>query len=88
MVLGIGVEEPFLAGLIIALFALATVIIPFVSVAIWRSASNYPREAWWQTPLAWSAKLCAAISGFAAALSLLGVLYLGSMFIYAAVAGI
>ncbi len=44
MVLGFGIEEPFLTGLIITLFTLASLTMPFVAVAIWRSASNYPRE--------------------------------------------
>ena len=57
MVLGIGVEEPFLTGLIITLFTLTSLITPFAAVAIWRSASNYPREAWWQTLLAIGAKI-------------------------------
>jgi len=83
---GFGFQEPFIAGFIIALFTLSSAAIPFVSVAIWRSASRYPRELWWQMPLALSAKLCAAISGLAAALSLVGILYLAVMYIYAAVA--
>ena len=86
MVTGCGVQEPLIAGIIIALFTLSSAAIPFVSWAIWRSSSNYPREAWWQWPLAYGAKLCAALSGLAAALSLLGVLYLAFIFIYAAVA--
>ena len=83
MVLGIGVQEPLVAGSIITLFALSSVAIPFASVAIWRSASNYPRKTWWQTPLAWSAKLCAAFSGLTGVLSVIGLLYLAVMFIQA-----
>ena len=86
MVTGCGVQEPLIAGIIIALFTLSSAVIPFVSWAVWRSSSNYPREAWWQGPLAYGAKLCAALSGLAAALSVLGILYLAFMFIYAAVA--
>jgi hypothetical protein len=86
MVLGIGVEQLFLAGLIITLFTLASLATPFVAVAIWRSASNYPREAWWQTLLAIGAKLCAAVSGLAAALSVVGLLYLAYDFVLAAFA--
>ena len=86
MVLGFGIEEPFLTGLIITLFTLASLTMPFVAVAIWRSASNYPREAWWQTPLAIGAKLCAVFSGLVAALSVLGLLYLAYDFIQAAFA--
>lgn len=86
MVLGFGIEDPFLTGLIITLFTLASLTTPFVAVAIWRSASNYPREAWWQTPLAIGAKLCAVFSGLAGALSVLGLLYLAYDFIQAAFA--
>src|ERR1022692_4486883 len=86
MVLGIGVEEPLVAGFIIALFSLASAAIPFVSVALWRSASRYPREAWWRTLLAWSAKSCAAFSALTGVLSLVGLFYLAFTFIYAAVA--
>ena len=88
MVLGFGIEEPFIAGFIIVLFTLSSAAIPFVSVAIWRSSSNYPREIGWQKLLALSAKSCAAFSGLAAALSLVGMLYLTFMFIYAAVADV
>lgn len=84
MVVGCGIGEPFLAGFIIVLFTLASVAVPFVSVAVWRSSSNYPRKLWWQTPLAWSAKLCAALTGLAAVLSLLAVFYFLYSFIDAA----
>ena len=86
MVLGWGSGEPFMAGFIIALFALASAAIPVASVALWRSASNYPRQAWWQTPLALGAKLSAAFSGLVAALSVVGLLYLAYEFIAAALA--
>jgi hypothetical protein len=46
MVAGCGIEEPLIAGFVIALFALASAAMPFVAVAIWRSASNYPQPAW------------------------------------------
>jgi hypothetical protein len=85
MVLGLGAEDLYLAGSVIALFTLSSAALPFVAVAIWRSASNYPREAWWQGALAIGAKLCAAWSGLTGALSLLGVLYLAFTYIYAAV---
>jgi len=87
MLTGYGVEQPLVAGLIIALFTLSSAAIPFVSVAIWRSASRYPRQAWWRHLLAWSAKSCAVISGLAAALSLVAVLYLAYEFIDAAMIG-
>ncbi len=86
MVLGIGVEQPILTGLIIALFSLASLTIPFAALAIWRSASNYPREAWWHTPVAWAAKLSAVFSGVAAGLSVLGLIWLGYEFIEALLA--
>jgi len=86
MVLGWGIGEPLIAGLIIALFTLASAATPFVALALWRSASNYPRRAWWHTPLALGAKLCAAFSGLVAALSLVGLFYLAYDFVSAALA--
>jgi hypothetical protein len=83
MVFGFGVGEPLIPESIIALFALASAAIPLVSVAIWRSASNYPREVWWHGLLAIGAKLCAVFSGLVAALSVLGLLYLAYDTIYA-----
>ncbi len=86
MVTGCGIREPQTAEYIIALFTFASLATPFASVAIWRSASNYPRQAWWQTPLAIGAKLCAVFSGLVAGLSLVGLLYLTSDFIRAVLA--
>jgi hypothetical protein len=86
IVTGCGIEQPLIAGLIIALFALASVALPVAAVMIWRSSSNYPRETWRQTFLAIGAKLCAAISGLMAGLSVLGLLYLAYGIIYAALA--
>jgi hypothetical protein len=86
MVFGFGAEEPLIAGSIIALFALSSAAIPLVSVAIWRSSSNFPREVWWHGLLAVGAKLCAVFSGLVAALSVLGLLYLAYDYIYAALA--
>ncbi len=86
MVAGCGIEEPLIAGFVIALFALASAAMPFVAVAIWRSASNYPQQAWWQKLLAFGAKLAAAFSGVVAALSVAGLLYLAYDVIYAALA--
>jgi hypothetical protein len=83
MVLGIGVEQPLVAGLIIGLFTLASIAMPFVALGTWRSASNYPRQAWWQTPLAWAAKACAVGSGLIGVLSVIGLLYLAVEFIEA-----
>jgi hypothetical protein len=83
MVFGYGVEELAVAGFIIALFTLASLAIPFVSVAIWRSASNYPRKAWWHTLLAWAARASAVFSGLTAGLSVIGLMWLGWEFIQA-----
>jgi len=83
MVTGCGVQGPLVAGVLIALFVLSSLAIVFVSVAIWRSASNYPREAWWQTPIAIAAKLCAAFSALVATLSFLVFLYF-AFFMYLA----
>ena len=86
MVSGCGIEQPLIAGFVIALFTLASAAMPFVAVAIWRSASNYPQQAWWQKLLAFGAKLAAAFSGLVAALSVAGLLYLAYDVIYAALA--
>jgi hypothetical protein len=83
-VVGCGIEEPIIDGILLALFTLTSIAIPFVSVAVWRSASNYPREARWQTFIAIGAKLCAAISALLATTGLLVVLYIAFVFIYAA----
>ena len=83
MLTGFGVGEPLIAIVIILAFTLSSAAIPFVAVAIWRSASNYPRGAWWKHALAWSAKLCAVISGLAAGVSFCVVAYLAASFIYA-----
>jgi hypothetical protein len=86
MVIGCGIGQPLIAGSFIGLFTLSSIAVVFVSVAIWRSSSKYPREVWWQGLLAVLAKLCAVISGLAAALSLLAGFYLIFIFIRAAVA--
>jgi hypothetical protein len=86
MLTGFGVGEPLVATLIIAVFTLSSVALVFVAAAIWRSASRYPREAWWKHLLAWSAKLCAVVSGLAAAVSFCLVLYLAFSYLYAGVA--
>jgi hypothetical protein len=86
MVIGCGIGQPWIAGSFIGLFTLSSIAIVFVSVAIWRSSSKYPREEWWQGLLAVLAKLCAVVSGLAAALSLLAGSYLIFIFIRAAIA--
>ncbi|MFY9696350.1 MAG: hypothetical protein WA776_18920 [Xanthobacteraceae bacterium] len=83
MLTGYGVGAPLVAIVIGAVFTLASAVLPFVSVAVWRSASRYPREAWWKHALAWSAKLCAVFSGLSAGISFCVVLYLAFSFIYA-----
>jgi len=83
-VVGCGIQEPAFGGFLLALFALSSIAIPFVSHAIWRSASKYPRTAWWHTPLAVGAKLCAAMSGLLAIAGLLVLLYIAFIFVYAA----
>lgn len=83
MLTGYGVGEPLVAIAIGVVFTLASAILPMVAVAIWRSASRYPREAWWKHGLAWSAKLCAVVSGLTAGISFCVVLYLAVSFVYA-----
>lgn len=83
MLTGYGVEQPAVAGLIIVLFTGTCVALPFLAWCIWKSASRYPRGAWWRHGVAWAAKLSAVISGLAAGLSLLAVLWLAYEFIYA-----
>ncbi len=80
---GCGIQEPLIEGFLLLLFTLSSVAIPFVSLAIWRSSSKYPRETKWQMLLAIGAKLCAAVSGTLAAIGLLVVLYIAAIFIYA-----
>jgi hypothetical protein len=70
----------FLVSFIIAVFTLATLAIPFVSWAIWRSASNYPRKVWRDTALAWGAKAGAAFWILVALGSVIGLAYLGYQF--------
>jgi hypothetical protein len=81
---GCGIQDPIIAGFLLVLFTLSSATIPFVSVAIWRSASKYPRRARWHTVLAVGAKLSAAVSGLLATIGLLVVLYIAFIFIYAA----
>jgi hypothetical protein len=86
MVTGCRIEDSLVAEIVMAAFALASVLIPIVSVAIWRSSSNYPQPAWWQKLFAIGAKLCAVFSGLVAGLSVLGILWLASDYIRAAFA--
>ena len=87
MVTGCGIEEPSIAYLVIALFTLASVALPFVAVAIWRSASNYPRQRPGGKRFSpWAPNYAPRFPGLLAALSVVGLLYLASDFIYAAFA--
>ncbi len=79
---GCGVQDPTIAAVLLALFTAASVAIPFVSVAIWRSASKYPRPTPRHTWLAIGAKLCALISAVLAVIGLLVVLYIAFIIIY------
>lgn len=83
-VVGCRFQEPWVGAFLIVLFTLSSVAIVFVAVAIWRSASRYQRELWWQKLFAFAAKLCAAVSGLLAIIGLLVILYIIFIFIYAA----
>jgi hypothetical protein len=83
-VVGCGIEDPLIGAFLLVLFTLSSIALPFVSVAIWRSSSKYPRELWRQKLLAFGAKLCAAVSGSLAAIGLLVILYMVFIFIFEA----
>ena len=76
-VVGCGIQDTTVAAILLALFALSTIAIPFVSIGLWRSASKYPRQTWSQTSLAIGAKLCAVVSGLLAVTGLMVLLYIG-----------
>ena len=76
-VVGCGIQDTTVAAILLALFALSTIAIPFVSIGLWRSASKYPRQTWSQTFLAIVAKLCAVVSGLLALTGLTVLLYIG-----------
>jgi|SRR5262249_55822045 len=82
---GCGIEDPTIGGLLLGLFGIASVAIPFVSFAIWRSSSNYPQKTRWRTVLALGAKLCAVFSALLALIGLAVLLYIVYyLFIYPA----
>jgi hypothetical protein len=82
-VVGCGIQEPAIGGLLLALFALLSVAIPFLSIAIWRSASKYPRQTWPQMLLVTGAKLCVTAFGLLALIGLAVLLYIAYyIFIY------
>ena len=80
---GCGIQDPMGGLFLMVLFTLTSIGIPFAAVAIWRSASNYPRAGWPQTLIAWCAKLSAVVSACLAVIGLLVVLYIAGIFIYA-----
>lgn len=84
-VVGCGIQAPAIEGFLLVLFTLTSVAIPFVSVAVWRSATKYPRQVWRQTVLAIGAKLCAVFSALLAAIGLAVILYMAFIFIYASI---
>ena len=83
-IVGCGIQEPSIGGLLLVLFALSRVAIIFVSVGVWRSASKYPRKVWWQSLLALGAKAGAVFSTILAAIGILVLLYIAVIFIYSA----
>jgi hypothetical protein len=84
-VVGCGVQEQTTAGLLLALSALTSIAIPFVSIAIWRSSSKYQQQIWWQTLLAWGAKLCAVLSALLALIGLVVLAYIAFVLVFAAI---
>jgi hypothetical protein len=83
MVFGTGATGPVLTAAIIAIFTLATLALPFVAFATWRSATNYPRGTWSRTALAWAAKVAAVVSGLIGLGSIVGLIYLVRLFLEA-----
>ena len=82
-VVGCGIQDPTAGTVLLALFALSSIAIPFVSFAIWRSSSKYPQKTRWHTGLALAAKLCAVFSGLLALIGLAVLLYIAFyIFIY------
>jgi hypothetical protein len=79
---GCGIQDPTMGAVLLALFTAASTAIPFASVAIWRSASRYPRPTRRETLLAVGAKLCAVVSAALAVVGLLVVLYIAFIILY------
>jgi hypothetical protein len=75
-VVGCGIQESAIEGVLLALFALLSVVIPFLSISIWRSASKYPRQTWPQTLFATGAKVCVTVFGILALIGLGVLLYI------------
>ena len=83
-VVGCGIGDPTIGGLLLGLFAVSSITIPFVSFAIWRSASNYPQKTWGRITIALGAKLCAVLSALLALIGLAVLAYIAYVLIYAA----
>jgi hypothetical protein len=82
-VVGCGIQDSTAGALLLALFAVSSIAIPFVSFAIWRSSSKYPQQTWWHTGLALAAKLCAVFSSILAIIGIAVLLYIAFyVFIY------
>ena len=82
-VVGCGIQDPTIGGILLALFAVSSVAIPFVSFAIWRSASMYPQKTWGRIAIAVGAKLAAVFSGLLALIGLAVLFYIAYyVFIY------
>jgi hypothetical protein len=82
-IVGCGIQDPTVGGLLLVLFALSSIAIPFISLAIWRSSSQYPQKTWGQTFLVFGAKLCAGFSTLLALTGLAVLLYIAFyIFIY------
>jgi hypothetical protein len=79
--MGCGIRESEIEGFLLALFALLSVILPFLSIAIWRSASKYPQQTWPQTLLSVGAKLCVTVFGLFALVGL-GLLFYIAYYIF------
>jgi hypothetical protein len=82
-IVGCGIQDPTAGALLLALFALSSIVIPFVSFAIWRSSSNYPQKSLWHTGFALAAKLCAVFSSLLALTGLAVLGYIAFVMIYA-----
>jgi len=84
-IVGCGIQDPTTGGILLALFAVSSVAIPFVSFAIWRTSSGYPQKTWGRTAIALGAKVCAVFSGLLALIGLAVLLYIAYyIFIYPA----
>jgi hypothetical protein len=82
-VVGCGIQDTTIAAVLLALFAISSIAIPFISIAVWRSSSKYPQKTWSGAGLALGAKLCAVFSGLLALIGLAVLAYIAYyIFIY------